>query len=102
MAGADANPYLVMAMVLAGIHYGVTQKCEPGPPVAECTKIPASSSLLPVRWEAALEAFRQSSIIPQYMSTNYFESFAKMRQYECDAFHAAVSSQDYEWYLRAV
>ncbi len=102
VAGADANPYLVMAMVLAGIHYGVTQKCEPGPPVAECTKMPASSSSLPVRWEAALEAFRQSSIIPQYMSDNYFESFAKMRQYECDAFHAAVSSQDYEWYLRAV
>ncbi|MFT5131823.1 MAG: glutamine synthetase, partial [Gammaproteobacteria bacterium] len=27
VAGADANPYLVMAALLAGIHYGISNKC---------------------------------------------------------------------------
>ena len=32
--GADGNPYLVMAAMLAGIHHGITKRCEPGPMVA--------------------------------------------------------------------
>ncbi len=30
VAGADANPYLVVAAVMAGIHYGITNQCDPG------------------------------------------------------------------------
>ena len=32
VAGADANPYLVLAAVLAGIHHGLDQRLEPGAP----------------------------------------------------------------------
>ena len=31
VAGADANPYLLMAAVLAGIHYGISNRIEPPP-----------------------------------------------------------------------
>src|SRR5690606_23281171 len=34
VAGADANPYLVMATVLAAAHYGIVNRIDPGPPVA--------------------------------------------------------------------
>ncbi len=30
VAGADANPYLAMTAVLAGIHHGMTNQCDPG------------------------------------------------------------------------
>ncbi|NQB09514.1 glutamine synthetase, partial [Pseudomonas aeruginosa] len=30
VAGADANPYLLLAAVLAGVHHGLTNKVEPG------------------------------------------------------------------------
>ncbi|POZ99427.1 glutamine synthetase, partial [Pseudomonas sp. MWU12-2312b] len=33
VAGADANPYLLMASVLAGVHHGLVNKIEPGAPV---------------------------------------------------------------------
>ena len=33
VAGADANPYLMMAAVLAGVHHGLTNKIEPGEPI---------------------------------------------------------------------
>jgi glutamine synthetase len=32
IAGAEANPYLVMAAVLAGVHHGVSRRLEPSPP----------------------------------------------------------------------
>ena len=33
IAGADANPYLVMAAVLAGIHHGLTARATPDPAI---------------------------------------------------------------------
>ncbi|MFO6030459.1 glutamine synthetase, partial [Pseudomonas aeruginosa] len=33
VAGADANPYLLLASVLAGVHHGLTNKVEPGAPI---------------------------------------------------------------------
>ncbi len=33
VAGADANPYLLAAAVLAGIHHGLTQQIDPGAPL---------------------------------------------------------------------
>ena len=102
VAGADANPYLVMAMVLAGIHHGIVHHCDPGPPVAEGASLPQTDIILPTRWDYALDAFRASEFIPQYLSDEYFNAFSKVRQAECDAYHAEVPSQDYVWYLRAV
>ena len=32
--GSDGNPYLVMAAILAGIHHGITNRCDPGPMVS--------------------------------------------------------------------
>jgi len=34
VAGADVNPYLLAALVLAGVHKGITQKIEPCDPVS--------------------------------------------------------------------
>ncbi|MFO6017853.1 hypothetical protein ACLBUZ_32565, partial [Pseudomonas aeruginosa] len=36
VAGADANPYLLLAAVLAGVHHGLTNKVEPGAPIEGC------------------------------------------------------------------
>jgi glutamine synthetase len=103
VAGADSNPYLVMAMVLAGIHYGLTEQCDPGPGVEEETEVDISAYPgLPVRWEYALDSFRASKILPKYLTPEYFKAFAVVRQSESDEFNASVSNIDYEWYMRVV
>jgi glutamine synthetase len=33
VAGADGNPYLVIAVLLASAHHGLTNKIDPGPAV---------------------------------------------------------------------
>ena len=102
VAGADANPYLVVAAVLAGMHAGISRGLEPGPMVAEGTVVAEPEMRLPARWEAALQAFAQSEVMREYLGEDYWSAFKSMRSAECEAFHARIPNLDYEWYLRAV
>lgn len=99
--GADGNPYLVMAAILAGLHHGITKRCDPGPMV-ESGEILEEKIGLPLRWEAALDAFEAGTVLPQYLGKRYHRLFATCRREECDRFHAQISDRDYEWYLRAI
>ena len=60
--GADGKSYLVLAAILAGVHYGITNKVEPGPMVAQESIIDGRS--MPIRWSAALDAFDAGKILP--------------------------------------
>jgi glutamine synthetase len=97
--GADANPYLVMAAILAGIHHGISEHCDPGPMVEQGQVIEEEVEL-PVRWEAALDAFERGTVLPQYLGERYHKLYATCRREECDRFHAQITDRDYEWYLR--
>jgi len=100
-AGADGNPYLVMAAILAGIHHGITQRCDPGPMVAPGTIIEEQISL-PTRWDASLDAFDAGTVLPRYLGERYHKLYGTCRREECDRFHAEITNRDYEWYLRAI
>jgi glutamine synthetase len=102
VAGADANPYLVTAAVLAGIHHGLTEKCDPGPMIEEGTFHRDEEVTLPRRWEAALDLFERSEILPRYLGKEFCRIFSVCRRSENEQFHAEISNRDYEWYLRVV
>jgi glutamine synthetase len=100
-AGADANPYLVMACVLAGIHWGLKKQIEPPRMIAEGEVIDPTVTL-PVRWEAALDAFQNAEVIPNYLGQEYCRIFLHSRRCESDRFHSQTSNKDFEWYLRSI
>ncbi len=100
--GADGNPYLVLAAILAGIHHGITNRIEPGPIVAQGSVIDEAKVGLPLRWDAALDAFDAGKILPKYLGERYHKLYGTCRREECERFHSEISDRDYEWYLRAV
>ena len=102
VAGADANPYLVMAAILMGIHHGLKNKCDPGPMVQEGTWMEDVEVTLPTRWDVALGLFDRSKLLPRYLDQEFCRIFSVCRHSESDQFHAQISNRDYEWYLRAV
>jgi len=57
---------------------------------------------IPVRWDAALDKFSRSKVLPDYLGKDYCKFFLGNRRTEATAFHNAVSPLDYEWYLRSV
>ena len=101
VAGADSNPYLVVAAVMAGIHHGIRNQCDPGSMIQEKQEVEYEMTL-PVRWPYALDVFETGTILPEYFGKEYHRVFAVCRREESDLFHSEVSNKDYEWYLRAV
>jgi glutamine synthetase len=101
VAGADANPYLVVAAVMAGIHHGIKNQSDPGPMTAEFADVKYNVTL-PVRWDHSLDTYQAGTILPEYFGKEYHRVFGVCRRDESDQFHSEVTDKDYEWYLRSV
>ncbi len=100
-AGADANPYLVMATVVAGAHHGMKNRIDPGPIVEQGANI-APKLKIPNRWDAAIDKFSRSKVLPEYLGRDYCRYYAMNRRAESAKFHNVVSQTDFDWYLRNV
>ncbi|MFQ6005207.1 MAG: glutamine synthetase family protein [Woeseia sp.] len=100
-SGADANPYLVTAAILAGVHFGIKNRCDPGRVVTEGEFITLKKKL-PNRWETAIDKFARSKVLPQYLGDEYCKAYVVNRRDESRRFHNIVSNTDFDWYMRAV
>src|SRR5690606_9833358 len=99
VCGADANPYVALATVLAGIAEGLDHKIAPSAPViGDAYKVLKPS--LPINWWKALEVARGSTFLPKHLGEDFTNIFLTIKEVECDRFFAAVSDLDFAWYLR--
>jgi glutamine synthetase len=98
VAGADANPYLAIAAVLAGIHEGVVERLEPGPAI-EGNGYANTNARLPGDWPAALRRLRESQFIATYFGVRFREIYHAIKTAECLRFSSRVTELDLDWYL---
>jgi glutamine synthetase len=98
VAGADANPYLAIAAVLAGMHKGISEKLDPGPAITGNGYAQAAADL-PNDWPAALRLLKTSPLLKDYFGERFLEIFHAIKYAECRRFSAQVSELDFEWYL---
>jgi glutamine synthetase len=98
VAGADANPYLVAALVLAGMLKGIDERLDPGSPVHGNGYEQAGRGSLPTQWQAALDRASASPFMRETLGP-FLDVFLAIKQHECEKFGALVSDRDYEWYL---
>jgi glutamine synthetase len=101
VAGADCNPYLAMAAILAAAHAGITGRIEPPPMIREGEVVGPPKGPSP-RWETALAAFDASKLWPDYLGAEYCRVYSAARHFEAEAYHAEIPGLDYEWYLAAI
>jgi glutamine synthetase len=101
-AGADANPYLAVAAVLSAVHYGITNKIDPGPAVTGNGYAVAAQTgqKFPATWFAATDLFHNSPILRDYLGSRFVDQFTIVKQAEQARFFAEVTAQDFAWYLR--
>lgn len=98
VAGADANPYLAIAAVLAGIHKGVVECLDPGPAI-EGNGYEAMCTRLPDDWPAALRRLRESQFIATYFGARFLDIYHTIKTNECRRFSSRVTELDLDWYL---
>lgn len=101
VAGADVNPYLLTASVLAGIHYGLTQRIDPGPPI-QGNAYAQLEPCLPTTWGEALGALEKAEIIPDYLGADFLRVYLANKASERERFSYHVSPLEHEWYLLTV
>ena len=101
-SGADANPYLALACVLAGMHYGIVNRIDPGPPVTGNGYEQPPATPMPVNWFAALEKMRGSDFMKSYFGDRFVDIFTTIKEIEADRFFAEPQPLDFDYYLRTV
>lgn len=101
VAGADANPHMAAAVLLAAAHHGITNKLDPGAPVLGDGYAAAARSAnpLPTDWIEAVNHFEQSEILRDYLGSTFVDMFVAVKRAEQDRFLSQVTSLDYDWYL---
>lgn len=102
VAGADANPHLTLAAVLAAAHYGITRKIDPGPRVVGngYAEPGRPEFKLPTNWFAAVELFANSEVMKDYLGERFVRMFATVKQTEQSRYFDEIPPNDYDWYLR--
>jgi glutamine synthetase len=100
-SGADANPYLVMAAILAGMHYGISEEVDPGNPVTG-NGYEKRAKYIPGNWYDAIDAFWRASILKEYFGKEFVDTYCTVKEVEADRFYEEPTARDFEWYLRTV
>ena len=98
VAGADANPYLVLAAVLAGVHHGIVNKIDPGPPATgNVSREPDLA--LPFELDDALKGLERAKILSEYFGKESLELYRETKRVEQQRLRKAITDVEYEWYL---
>jgi len=98
ICGADANPYLAAAAILAGIHQGIRDELDPGPAIVG-NGYEQATDFLPTDWFTALRALERSIWARKALGERFIEVYLAIKHAEYRQFMAEVGEQDWRWYL---
>jgi glutamine synthetase len=97
-SGADANPYLALAAVLAGVHHGLLKKLDPGPEAkGNVSRDPDPA--LPFSIDAALATLAKAEVLPAYFGEKTLTLYRETKRIETERLRRIIPPAEYEWYL---
>ena len=95
--GADANPYLAMAVTLAGMLHGIKNKLDPGAPTTAA--VSGRDERLPLDMTTALGTTQSSDALINTLGQDFVTLYCRHRSAEAMAFENFISSRELDWYL---
>lgn len=101
VAGSDANPYLALTAILAGILHGIERNADPGEPV-EGEPRPGQGGALPVHWANAIASFQASRFVRRAFGAEFARVYALMKWQEMNRLLDRVTDAEYDTYLRTL
>jgi glutamine synthetase len=101
VAGADANPYLVLAAILTAALAGIERRLDPGPPLAT-DAYSSDMKRIPNDWADALHAFRQGEATRPLFNPVLSNSIIECKRQEIATFAARMTDFEIDTYRGTV
>ncbi|WP_158966593.1 glutamine synthetase family protein [Chachezhania sediminis] len=101
VAGADANPYLVLASILGGALLGIEGEWTPPDPIVG-DAYSMDLAHLPPDWASAIDAFARGKTVESIYSKRLKRMFVQCKQQELRRFTRHVTDFEYHSYLETV
>ena len=96
LAGADANPYLVLAAILVGLEHGLDAGNEPIPPLNEDRN---SGVDFPLEMLEAVRAMQHQPQLREGLGAEFVNVYCENKRQDHLAFMQEISAREYRWYL---
>jgi glutamine synthetase len=100
--GADANPYLAMAAVVASATDGMKRQLTPPAAIEGDAYARGELPELPGSLESAIQAFESDQVLRQALDERFSDYFVTSRAWEVKAFRATVTEWERDRYMRTV
>ncbi|HGM5857943.1 TPA: glutamine synthetase family protein [Serratia marcescens] len=99
VAGADANPYLVMAAILAGIVYGL-ETALPLPEPVTGNGLEQDGLPFPIRQSDALYEFEHQPVLNALLGERFSHVYLACKTDELVQFERLITETEIEWMLK--
>jgi glutamine synthetase len=100
VAGADANPYLVLAAILSGALHGIEKKLIP-PPALTGNVYASKAPRLDIGWAPALAAYENGGALKDAFGPLFAQVYGALKRQEMRAADRRVTDFEYDSYLFA-
>ncbi|MEO1067328.1 MAG: glutamine synthetase family protein [Pseudomonadota bacterium] len=101
VSGADANPYLVLAAILAAVRHGLETRSQPSAPVAG-NVYEADRPHLPATWRSAIDVFASNEALKDAFDPRLIAMFLAAKRQEQGVFSERIPLFEYETYVDVV
>ncbi|WP_439813610.1 glutamine synthetase family protein [Zavarzinia sp. CC-PAN008] len=98
VAGADANPHLVLAAILAGIEAGLAGNMDPGPAATGNAGAKLDPGL-PFTLPTALDRLGRDGYLAPTFGDDYLRAYRAAKWAEFEKFESVIQPIEYDWYL---
>ncbi len=101
VSGGDVNPYLMIAAVLGAALVGLEDKIDAPDPITG-NAYALELEQIPQTWEAALQAFEESQILPRIFSAELIRNYVLTKRQEIHYMAELSPDEQVELYLDTV
>ena len=101
VAGADANPYLVLSSILSSALNGIIEKKEPPNPFTGDT-YKKKIKQIPQNWAQAINNFENSKKNKIFYFDTFCEVFKNCKKQELEVFNSRIENYEYKTYLKEI
>jgi len=101
VSGGDANPYLMLAVILGAALVGIEDTLDPGHPV-KGNSYEAEAPELPPDWESAVDLFETDQTIKRIFHHNLIRNLVLCKRQEISGFINQPTEFEYSTYLETV